>query len=138
MIPFFLFVLLTPLFAFEPSCSNCKFFIPQSTNNDFGMCNRFKNYAYIDNKHSLVNQFAVDCRRNPDLCGDDGHFFIPSDSKLADEYEELQNRCCGEVNETDELEQLEKEMFDVFQKIKKHNKRQIYKTTKDLFKLFKR
>ena len=57
---------------------------------------------------------------------------------ISDEYEELKNRCCGEVNETEEIEQLERDFFEVFQKIKKHNKQRIYKTTKDLYKLFKR
>lgn len=60
------------------------------------------------------------------------------EQQIQNELIELNNRCCGEVNETDEIEQLEKEFFDVFQKIKKHNKKRIYKTTKDLFSLFKR
>ena len=29
------------------------------------------------------------------------------DQQIADDYEELKNRCCGEVNETEEIEQLE-------------------------------
>ena len=60
------------------------------------------------------------------------------EQQIQNELIELNNRCCGEVNETDEIEQLEKEFFEVFQKIKKHNKKRIYKTNKDLFSLFKR
>lgn len=55
-----------------------------------------------------------------------------------DEFDELKNRCCGEVNEKDELEQLDKELFDILQIIKKHNTKRIYAATKDLYKLFKR
>jgi hypothetical protein len=38
----------------------------------------------------------------------------------------------------DETEELEREIFDMLQKIKRHNKKKIYNTTKDLYKLFKR
>ena len=58
--------------------------------------------------------------------------------QLADDWENLTNRCCGEVNETDEIEQLERDFFFILQKIKKHNKKRIYNTTKDLYKLFRR
>jgi hypothetical protein len=54
------------------------------------------------------------------------------------EYEELNNRCCGEVNEADEIEQLEKDFFEIFQRIKRHNKKVVYTAGKDLYKLFKR
>jgi hypothetical protein len=54
--------------------------------------------------------------------------------------------CCGikiirdiEAEEKiDETEELEREIFDMLQKIKSHNKKKIYDTTKDLYKLFKR
>jgi hypothetical protein len=73
------------------------------------------------------------------MCGERGLMYEPSEKtkELKNKYEELENRCCGEVNETDEIEQLERDMFELMQKIKKHNKRNIYKTTKDLYKLFK-
>ena len=54
------------------------------------------------------------------------------------EFNEINNRCCGEVNESDEIEQLEKDFFDILQRIKKHNKKKIYNTSKDLYNLFKR
>lgn len=57
--------------------------------------------------------------------------------KINDEYNELKNRCCGEVNEKDELEQLEREFFELYQKMKKHNKKIVVKTSNDLYKLFK-
>ena len=49
--------------------------------------------------------------------------------------------CCGEVNEKveiEEYEKIEKELSNIFQQIKKHNTKKNYKTTKDLYKLFKK
>jgi len=80
--------------------------------------------------------FAMHCRENENLCGKSGYLYENKDKD--NDLEELQNRCCGEVNENDELEQLEREFFEVFQKIKQHNKKRIYKTTQDIYKLFKK
>jgi hypothetical protein len=52
--------------------------------------------------------------------------------------DELNNRCCGEVNEQYEIEQLEKDFFDLYQKIKRFNTKKIDKTTRDIYKLFKK
>ena len=141
MIPYLLlFTLMSYVFAYEPACFNCKFYIPHNTNINLGSCKLFKDFVNNNNKIRLVNKLAINCRDNEQLCGNAGKSYegIELNNQIIDEYDELQNRCCGEVNETDEIEQLEKELFDVFQKIKKHNKKQIYKTTKDLYKLFKR
>ena len=91
--------------------------------------------------------YASHCRSNENLCGKSGFLYesIKSneennkleEEKLKNHLIELNNRCCGEVNETDEIEQLEKDFFEVFQKIKRHNKKRIYKTTQDLYKLFR-
>jgi hypothetical protein len=99
--------------------------------------------------------FAIHCRNNENLCGKSGFLYekVESESdsdnskignesavdpQLINEFEDLKNRCCGEVNESDELDQLEREFFEVFQKIKKHNKKRIYKTSQELYKLFKK
>jgi len=42
------------------------------------------------------------------------------------------------VNEKDEIEDLEKEFFELYQKMKKHNKKKICRTIKDINKLFKK
>jgi len=127
-------------FSYEPSCYSCRFYVPHKSNPDLGLCKVFKDYVNLNNKVILVNNFAVHCRSNENLCGKDGFLYEPSniDKQIESEYEELINRCCGEVNETEEVEQLEKELFEVFQKIKNHNKKRFYKTTKDLYKLFKK
>jgi len=141
MIPYLLlFSFVSFVFAYEPSCYSCRFYIPHKSNPDLGLCKVFKDYTNLKNNDLLVNNFATHCRNNENLCGKEGFLyeFNNIEKQIEEHYEELKNRCCGEVNETEELDQLEKEFFEVFQKIKNHNKRKIYKTTKDLYKLFKK
>jgi hypothetical protein len=136
---------MSTVFSYEPSCISCKYFIPHIKNNpDLGLCKMFKNKPYHD-ENIIVHDFAVHCRNNENLCGKAGNLYevneVNDDSvqkKFLDDYEELNNRCCGEVNEKYEIEELEKEFFELFQKIKRHNTKRIYKSTKDLYKLFKK
>lgn len=148
------FVILPYIYAYEPSCLSCKWVIPHPRGNtEYNLCGFYKNKYNIKGKESIIYEFASYCRSNESMCGNGAYMYEenkPTDStekdesqvslvtQLKDEYEELQNRCCGEVNEKNEIEQLEKEMFEIFQKIKKHNKKNIYKTTRDLYKLFKK
>ena len=60
------------------------------------------------------------------------------ENEIIEWFDELNNRCCGEVNEQYEIEQLERDFLELFQKIKRFNTKRVYKTTKDLYKLFKR
>jgi len=141
------------ILAFEPSCTSCKFYIPSKTNNaELGFCRMFKNTCYNKGAQVVLPNYAQHCRENEHLCGKTGFFYegnidiTKESNKLADqedndfinEFNEINNRCCGEVNEKDEIEQLEKDFFDILQRIKKHNKKKIYNTSKDLYKLFKR
>lgn len=132
--------------AYNPSCTSCKWFIPhKKENNDYGLCGFYKHTYPLLGSDITIYEFATHCRNNETMCGEKGYMYEPTDEsyirisrELKDKYEELENRCCGEVNETTELEQLEREMFEILQKIKKHNTRNIYRTTRDLYKLFKR
>jgi hypothetical protein len=133
---------MTLLFAYEPSCTSCKYFTPHFKNNpDLGVCKMFKNTPNKDT-NVFISNFAVHCRNNEDLCGKTGNFYEPDyeiiQKNFYNDYEELNNKCCGEVNEKDELEELEKEFFELFQKMKKHNTKRFYNTGKDLYKLFKK
>jgi hypothetical protein len=106
----------------------------------------FKNTCYnAKGKEVIVHNFATHCRNDERLCGKSGFLYEAKDEGLSEvsendckELNELNNRCCGEVNEKDEIEELEKEFFEIFQRIKKYNKKRIYNTSKDLYKLFKR
>jgi len=88
----------------------------------------FQNTAYGRND-VLIPNFAVHCRNDDNLCGKPGFLHEPiinNTPELVGAYEELNNRCCGEVNEKNEIEELERDFFEIFQKIKKFNKR-VYK-----------
>lgn len=142
--------------AFVPPCTLCKnFSLPKDGNIEYGLCKIFKNKFQCDGNEVEMFDYAVHCRQNEKLCGNNAFLFEPivnnnnnnnindnDDDKFDKEFEdnmnELNNRCCGEVNETYEIEQLEKEFFELFQKMKKYNKKRIYKTAKDLYKLFRR
>jgi hypothetical protein len=148
-----IFLVLNYILAFEPSCSSCKFYIPSNTNNpELGFCRMFKNTCYHKGAQVLLPNYAQHCRENEHLCGKTGVLyeanaditkesnkkFDQEDKDIIDDFNEINNRCCGEVNENHEIEQLEKDFFDILQRIKKHNKKKIYNTSKDLYKLFKR
>ena len=143
-----LFSLFTALLAFEPPCSSCKYFIPnQKGSLDLGLCKMFTTKVYPKEGSVSLPNFAVHCRNDEHLCGKYGYLHEPvsenhveiitkylkeeekQDPKLVNEYEDLKNRCCGEVNEREELEQLERDFFDIYQKIKSYNTKRIYKST---------
>ena len=99
-----------------------------------------------------LNNFASHCRNNENLCGKSGFLYESKNtqkdisdtsdtSDISDIIDQLDNMCCGEVNEKveiEEYEKIEKELSNIFQQIKKHNTKKNYKTTKDLYKLFKK
>ena len=131
---FVLFSLITVIFSFEPCCTTCKYFIPHKNTEkslSLGKCNLFKDVANYNDKRILFNNFAVHCRNDENLCGKDGVLYEEKnddiEKDIINDYKELNNRCCGEVNEKDEIEQLEKDFFEIFQRIKKYNKKRIYK-----------
>lgn len=137
-------------FAYERSCSSCKWFIPipnNKVNNELGLCKMFKNTCYnTKGQEVVIHNFAAHCRSDEHLCGKSGFLYEAKDeggvdvseTEIMNDYDELNNRCCGEVNEKDEIEQLEKEFFDVFQRIKKYNKKRIFSASKDLYKFFRK
>jgi len=149
-----LFSLLNIILAFDPPCSSCKHFITNKRGTvDLGLCKLFTVKVSPKEDSIALPNFALRCRNDENLCGKTGFHYAAIhennnstsgssvnelDVALLNELDDLQNRCCGEVNENDELEQLEKEFFEVFQKIKKHNRKRIYKTSQELYKLFKK
>ena len=140
--------------AFEPPCSSCKHFVPNvKIFDDLGLCNMFNDVSiYKDKKYVLAN-YAVHCRENENLCGKSGFLYEAinvdadknqinknvnknSEIKINDSFDELNDNKY--FKELDETEKLEKEFFDILQKIKKHNTKRIYNRSKDLYKLFKK
>ena len=138
--------LINIIFAYEPSCVSCKWFIGnKNLNADLGLCKMFKE-SYSFNDNVIKYNYAVHCRNDEKLCGKSGFLYEVKDgvsldvseTEIMNDYDELKNRCCGEVNEKDEIEQLEKEFFEIFQRIKKYNKKRIFSASKDLYKFFRK
>lgn len=141
---YFLISLLNLTLAFQPSCSTCKFFIPDETNsnNDLGLCKMFQDKIYTDNSNKLVKNFAIHCRSNENLCGKSGFLYEPIDkSEIINKYENAESMCSSEFTEKkdlEELEQIEKDMLEIFQRMRKHNTRRVYRNSKDIYNFFKK
>ena len=143
MFRYMLFIsLISFLYAFEPSCSTCKFFIPNLKKPELGLCSIFQDKIYVNNEERLVKNLALHCRSNENLCGKSGYVYEPINiSEKFENYEYVKGLCCGEfIEKTDlqELEKIEKDLVYIFQKMRRHNTKRIYKTTKELYKIFKK
>lgn len=142
MFRYMLFIsLISFLYAFEPSCSTCKFFIPNLKKPELGLCSMFKDKIYVNNEERFIKNLALHCRSNENLCGNSGFLYehININEKI-DNYEYVKNLTCGEfVEETDlkELEDIERDLINIFQNMRRYNTKRIYKTTKELYNLFK-
>lgn len=135
------FSLMSIIYAYNPSCNSCKFYISQTKKSNYpGFCKIFKTTSEFD-KDVIIYDYSHDCRISETKCGKSGILYEPNHeftkNNFLEEYEELTNRCCGEVNEKDEIEQLEKDFFEIFQRIKKYNKKRIISSANDLYKLFR-
>lgn len=136
------FVLLFTIFniinSYEPSCSSCKFFISNPNNNDLGLCSMFNDKLYLNNGVFLMKNLASHCRNNENLCGKSGFLYEPvSENKETENYEYIKKLYCEEIindKTLDELEDIEKEMVEVFHKMRRHNTRRIYKSSQELYK----
>ena len=142
MFNYFLFItLISFVYALEPSCLSCKFFIPNSIKPELGLCSMFQDTIYINNQASLVKNLALHCRSDENLCGNSGFLYESANNKPFEKYGYIRKIYGDEfIEETNlhELENIEKELISVFQKMRRHNTKRIYKTTKDLYKLFKK
>ena len=133
--------------AFHPPCSTCKFYvlpISNKNNPDLGLCALFKNKMmknkiydkYNNNNEMLVKNYAMHCRNDENLCGKSGFAYEPindnkntNTNKVFENYEYVKSLCSSELtDEMDliELEKLEKELMDMFQKIRRNNKHNKY------------
>lgn len=120
-----LFSLFNMLLALEKPCRNCKFYIPTIGNNDLGLCKIFKEKPYLY-KNIAIHNFAIHCRNNENLCGKDGIFFEPNINYINDYHVNSVSNSVSN-NDDEEVEQIKKELYEVFQKIKKYNKKEFIK-----------
>lgn len=142
MFNYFLFItLISFIYAFEPPCSTCKFFIPKTNKPELGLCSMFQDKIYVNNQEKLVKNLAIHCRSNENLCGNSGFLYESANNKQFEKYGYIRKIYGDEfMEETDlqELEDIERELISIFQKMRRHNTKRIYRTTKELYKLFKK
>ena len=121
---FLYFIHLVNSYSLEPSCSSCKFFLPNSINPDLGLCTMFQEKIYDNNKNEyIVNNLAIYCRGNEKLCGKNGYLYKSIDRDLKISENSIQKLEIEKL----ELKKLDKELISIFQKMKKHNTKRIYK-----------
>ncbi len=142
-----LIMLLTSVYGFKPSCSTCKFFIPNNDKPKLGLCTMFQDKVYNKDNNVLVKNLAVHCRRDENQCGETGFLYEPDKTDQSEQvkermenYEYVKSVCSGEFVKEDDLtklEQLELDMVNAFQKMRRHNKKIIYKNFKNIYKLLK-
>lgn len=132
------FYLINSVNSFEPSCTTCKYFIPNTLNTNFGLCRLFQENIYDNNNNEyIVNNVALQCRNNPHFCGKEGKLYKPINTKYEN-YEYIRRVCNNEYEkDLEKIEKIEKELVDIFQKMRKHNTKKIYKKTKDIINRFK-
>jgi hypothetical protein len=87
----------------------------------------FQETTYSSGYIRLYN-FAKHCRNDENLCGKSG-FLYEDNPEIIYQLNELANKCCGEVNEKNELEELERDFFEIFQRMKKYNTARKYRST---------
>jgi hypothetical protein len=129
-----LLYLINNVYSFEPPCTTCKFFIPNTLNTNLGLCRLFQENIYDDNnKEYIVNNVALQCRNNQILCGKEGKLHQSVNTKFKN-YEYIRRITNDEYEyEKDwkNLENTEKELVEIFKQMRKDN---IYRKTKDFMK----
>ena len=129
MLPYLIVIsFIMTVFSYSPACMSCKHFIPnKNLNNDLGLCKMFQETIYNNGYIRLYN-FATHCRNDENLCGKSG-FLYEDNPEIIDQLNELTNKCCGEVNEKNEIEELERDFFEIFQRMKKYNTARKYRSS---------
>jgi hypothetical protein len=94
----------------------------------------FPDVVYYNNERMLQKNIAVHCRKNENLCGESGFLYeqIKMQQQCNNKYKKQNNnKYIKKMHVYDlvknktlkEIDKLEKEMVDVFQKMKRHNLR---------------
>jgi len=139
----------------SPSCITCKWFMPnQNGIPGYGFCKMFKD-TYTNKeigREITIYNYANHCRKFDNLCGPKGYLYeaidnietvknvvntemketneetettneIKNINEMMDEYN---NSCCGEVNEKDEIEELERNYKKLIYSLRKLKQKRIY------------
>jgi hypothetical protein len=149
-----IFIYINACKIIPPSCNSCKHFVPNIKGNDFdnyGLCKIFKNVFYCNGDKLTIYDFAMHCRNNENQCGKNGYLYQHFSEKniidydntgeeiknLINQYNNINNDLSGEIIEKYEIEELEKELLSIFQKLRKFNKNQLEKFGKSFYKNYK-
>lgn len=140
---FLLFCCSALIFAFEPPCNTCKHYVSDVANPKLSLCNFYKN-GIIHKREYLIN-YADFCRNEESFCGKKGRFFKSnnlddSEEEIQMKIERLKNLCCGEIidqQEIEEYEQIERDLLDIYQTIRKHNINKINKLSYEIYSILK-
>lgn len=117
-----------------PSCKSCLNFIPHEKGVfDLGQCKIFKNTYKNGEIEITIHNYAKHCRDNEFLCSPNGYLhediYKHKEHKkeeffrLLDEIDELNNRCCGEVNEKQELYDNDMEYNRLIERLNEYKKK---------------
>ena len=134
-----------------PSCVSCINFIPhQKGVFDLGRCKVFFETFYNDNTNSKIYNFAKHCRENNQLCGKEGYLYDSilqydtntslNENEIFDiisDFNELNNRFSGELNEKHDLEQGDIDYDKLLLKIKKYNSSFLKNIDEEFYNLIK-
>lgn len=131
-----LYIFQTAAFENMVSCKNCKWFtLPKGEKQEYGLCRFFTNQDTLNKDKPEFYEFADHCRKNKNLCSEEGYFFeeyLPQNSLNANiekefnydkiyiletQLNELKNKVYGEVNEKNELDEIEKNIQYVREKL---------------------
>ena len=143
LVVFIIFSLVKDILSFDKPCYKCNHFIPNLKNPELSLCGMFKESFYFDkNKDTMIENFAIHCRRDENLCGKSGYLFDPINTNTNSEANEPicddENKGIEYIEENlAQLENYEKEFVEIFQKMRRHNTKMVYRTPRELYKLFK-
>lgn len=93
------------------------------------------------NTNKKLNNFEIYCNENSTSNSELNNIESQIIENKIVEYKQIENFCNGEFTcneDIKELEEIEKELLDIFQKMRKHNKKRVYNKLTDLYKLFKK
>ena len=86
----------------NPECFNCKSYIPNKFNINYGYCKIFTNKVYFNNNVKLIHNFSNHCRDNEYLCGINAFLFEHVDYEPNNNYIDLMSKKT--IEEIEEIE----------------------------------
>lgn len=80
----------------KPECVNCKSYIPNKFNKNYGYCKLFTNKVYFNNNEKIIYNYANHCRNNEYLCGINGFLFENAELESKNNYVDVMSKKTSE------------------------------------------